>query len=330
MLRSGRRAVLTKTAKHYPSRSTAHLAVAAKRLWPPLFSGHFSVRRVGGETIEKGSIVWLEYDGWVVNPDGTTRLFDTTHEEAAKREGKYDEKKVYAEMPVVLQPGRLLPGLEEAVLSAKVGAAQEVVIPPAKGAGERDPKLVELRALREFLKQEIDPEVGMEVALGGKRGTVTAVTGGRVRIDFNNPLAGRTLRYAFTVTRKASAIEEKVRGILEMDYGLADQFRISVHERDGEIVVPDICKTDERWFVAKFRAVADLREFSGLRKVRFVEEYEKKEPSRPEEKPAEAAAPAAKAEAPAPDVAAKPKRARRKAKPKPAAQPTEEKAPEEL
>jgi len=293
---------------------------------------------VGGEAIEKGSILWLEYDAWVLNPDGTMRLFDTTHAEAAKREGTFDEKKVYAEVSVILAPGRLFPGLEEAVLQAKVGESQEVVIPPAKGAGERDPKLVELRSLRDFLKQEIDPEVGMEVALGGKRGTVTAVTGGRVRVDFNNPLAGRTLKYAFQVVRKATAVDEKVRGILEMDYGLADQFRVTVQERDADIVVPDICKTDERWFVAKFRAVADLREFSGLRKIRFVEEYEKKEPPKPEEKPTEAPAQAAreiekppavgKTEKPRKKAVTPPKR--KKAKPSPAPPSPAEKTPEEL
>jgi len=291
---------------------------------------------VGGEAVEKGSVLWLDYDAWVMNPDGTLRLFDTTHAEAATREGKFDDKKVYAEVPVILQPGRLFPGLEEAVLAAKVGEAAEVVIPPSKGAGERDPKLVELRPLRDFLKQEIDPEVGMEVALSGKRGTVTAVTGGRVRVDFNNPLAGRTLKYAFQVVRTATSVEEKVRGILEMDYGLADQFRITVHERDAEIVVPDICKTDERWFVAKFRAIADLREFSGLRKIRFVEEYEKREAPPPKEKPPEAPEASAPAEEPAAAAEAKKPPKKPAAKPKAkkpkrtAPPPPPDKTPEEL
>lgn len=275
------------------------------------------------DAIRKGDVVWLDYDAWVVNPDGTARLFDTTHADIAKREDKFDEKKVYAEVPAVVSGGRLIPGLEEALLTATVGKPAEVSIPPQKGAGERDPKLVELRPLREFLKQEIAPEVGMEVSIGGKRGTVTAVTGGRVRVDFNNPLAGRTLRYAFTITRRAATPEEKVRGIIDMDYGLADQFRVTIRDSEADIVVPDICKTDERWFVSKFRAVADLREFSGLRLVRFVEEYEKKEAAKPEEKPKEAPPAPGAAEEPAP----KPRRRRRKAAAEP---PKPEKTPEEL
>ena len=44
------------------------------------------------DTIEKGDIVWIDYDAWTVIPNGTSTLFDTTHDEVAKKEGKFDEK----------------------------------------------------------------------------------------------------------------------------------------------------------------------------------------------------------------------------------------------
>jgi len=296
---------------------------------------------VASETLEKGDIVWLEYDAWTVNPNGSLTLFDTTHDEVAKKEGKFDEKKVYIEVPVVLGHGRLFPGLEEALLSAKIGETKEVMIPPEKGAGARDPRLVELRTEREFLRQEINPEVGMEVSIGGKHGVVTAASAGRVRVDFNNPLAGKTLKYGFKVTRKATSPEERVRAVIDMDYGLADQFTIHLKGGSAEIQLPDVCKTDEKWFVSKFRVIADLRELSDLKSIRLVEEYEKKEPKpepKPEGKAAEAPEEPAKEEKPV--EAPPPKKARRKAtatKAKPAEParaeeefPPTEKAPEEL
>ena len=298
---------------------------------------------VASETVEKGDIVWIEYDAWALNPNGTQTLFDTTHDEVAKKEGKFDEKKVYIEVPVVLGHGRLFPGLEEGLVGAKIGEAKEVVIPPEKGAGARDPRLVELRTEREFLRQEINPEVGMEVSIGGKHGVVTAASAGRVRVDFNNPLAGKTLKYAFKVTRKATTPEERVRAIIDMDYGLADQFKIHLQDGSAEIRLPDVCKTDEKWFVSKFRVVADLRELSDLKSIRFIEEYEKKEPKpepAPEGKGAEAPAETPKEEAPpAPPPAKKTRRkaTATKAKPKPREPeraeeelPPSEKAPEEL
>lgn len=296
------------------------------------------------ETIQKGDIIWLEYDGWIVNPNSTQTLFDTTHEEVAKKENKLEEKKVYQEIPVVVGMGRLFAGLDEALLASKVGETKEVVIPPDKAAGARDPRLVELKTEREFLRQEINPEVGLEVSIGGRRGVITAAAAGRVRVDFNNPLAGRTVKYAYKAVRKANTAEERVRAVLDMDYGLAEQFKVDLKEDILEVRLPDLCKTDEKWFVSKFRVVADLRELSGVRAIRFLEEYEKKAEPKPEEK-AKPETEALKEEKPAatgtPEAErpkGKPrgkKATQRKAPPAPKARseeelPTEEKAPEEL
>ena len=276
------------------------------------------------DTIEKGDIVWIEYDAWTVTPNGALTLFDTTHDEVAKKEGKFDEKKVYIEVPVVIGRGRLFEGLEAALVGAKVGETIEVLIPPERGAGVRDPRLVELRTEREFLRQEISPEVGLEVSISGKHGVVTAVSAGRVRVDFNNPLAGKTLKYVVKATRKAQTPEERVRAVIDMDYGLADQFKIDLKGGSAEIHLPDVCKTDEKWFVSKFRVVADLRELSELKTIRFVEEYEKKEAkaAEPKAEAKEAGAPVeAPKEEPAPEVVAAKKPRKRatatKAKPTP-------------
>ena len=293
-------------------------------------------------TIEKGDIVWIEYDAWTVNPNGASTLFDTTHDGVAKKEGKFDEKKVYIEAPVVIGRGRLFEGLEAALVGGKVGETIEVLIPPEKGAGVRDPRLVELRTEREFLRQEISPEVGLEVSISGKHGVVTAVSAGRVRVDFNNPLAGKTLKYVVKATRKAQSPEERVRAVIDMDYGLADQFKIDLKGGSAEIHLPDVCKTDEKWFVSKFRVVADLRELSELKTIRFVEEYEKKAAKavEPQAEAKEAGAPVeAPKEEPAPEVVAAKKPRKRatatKAKPTPkhGAEedlPASEKTPEEL
>lgn len=288
---------------------------------------------MASDSIQKGDIVWLEYDAYTVNPNGAQTLFDTTHEEVAKKENKFEEKKVYAEQPVIVGKNRLFLGLEDALLGSKVGDAKEVTIPADKAAGARDARLVELKTEREFLKQEINPELGLEVSIGGRRGTITSVAAGRVRIDFNNPLAGKTVRYVFKVARKATTPEERIRAILDMDYGLADQFKIDLKDDVLEVKVPDLCKTDEKWFVSKFRVVADLRELTDLHVMRFVEEYEKKVEAPKEEKAEETPAEAKSEEAPAAKPA--PKKARQPKKPpvKKLAEeeiPPEEKAPEEL
>ncbi len=230
----------------------------------------------------KGDIVRIDFDGWV---EDSNELFDTTSADTARDAGLYNEKVQYVPIPVLIGGGRVFPGLDEALENVEVGKEYDVVIPPEKAAGPRDPKLVEMIALREFLRQEVEPRVGMEINIKNRVGTVTAVTAGRVRVDFNRRLAGKSLKYHFKVLSKAEGDEEKVKAVLEMDYGTADNFNVRVKDKSICIVLPDVCKYDQKWILAKYRVVADLREALKADKVRFVEEYVKPAES-PKEEPA--------------------------------------------
>ncbi|MFQ5910082.1 MAG: FKBP-type peptidyl-prolyl cis-trans isomerase [Thermoplasmata archaeon] len=255
------------------------------------------------QTVSDGDLVYVDYDVWIVHAGGKEDLFETTSKELAEEHDRFDEKRIYASQPLVVGKGRIFPGWEDSLRKAKVGVKTTVEIPPEEGAGERDPRLVELHSIREFLRKEIAPEVGKEVILGKKKGTITAVTAGRVRVDFNNPLAGRTLKYDYTVTKKAESVEDKMKGIIEMDYGDPEEFEVKVVGQDAIIKLPDVCKYDELWFVSKYRVVSDLRDIAGVDAVRFVEEYLKKEieeeaeeeapepEEEPEEEPTEEAVP---------------------------------------
>src|SRR5437879_9583044 len=121
-----------------------------------------------------------------------------------------------------------------------------------------------------------------------------------------------------------------------MDYGLGEQFTSHLKDGTAAIQLPYVCKTDEKWFVSKFRVVADLRELTELKTIRFLEEYEKKETKPEAAPPPEAEAAKADAESVTPAetkprknaTATKPKPTRRAAKGEAAA--PREKAPEEL
>jgi FKBP-type peptidyl-prolyl cis-trans isomerase 2 len=241
-------------------------------------------QETSGEKLAKGDLAYLEFDLFIVRPDDE-ELYDTTREDSAKDNDIFDEKKVYEEVPFIVGEKRFLPGLDEALEGAEIGKDLSITVTPEKGAGDRDPKLVEVRSMREFSRMEIIPEVGKEVVINNKAATIAAVFAGRVRVDFNNPLAGYDTRYDCRVTKKAKDREEKIRGIIDMDYGSSDEFSLSIDGDTAEILLPDICKYDEKWFIAKYKVVSDLRGFADLRLIRFVEEYEKKE--KEEEEPSE-------------------------------------------
>ncbi len=233
-----------------------------------------------GNKVSKGDIIRFEFDAWIAESGD---MFDTTNEATAKEAGIYNEKFKYNPMPILVGGGRIFEGLEEALVGAKVGEEVEVVIPAAKAAGPRDPKLIQTHAVREFLKQDVEPRPGMEVNLNNKVGFIVSVSAGRVRIDFNRRFAGMDLKYKFKVLEIISGDEEKAKAVIEMDYGTSEGFKVSVEGKKVAIVLPDVCKYDQKWMLSKYKVVADLREALDANPIQYIEEYLKQEEKVPEE-----------------------------------------------
>ena len=236
--------------------------------------------------MEKGSIVYVEYDAYA---DG--KIFDTTHEDVAKENDIYNEKQKYRPIPVIVGSGRLVRGFDNALLEANIGEEKEVEFGDDQGFGKRDPKLVETFSIREFRRERIEPQQGMEISIRNRRGTVVTATAGRVIVDFNDPLAGKKLRYKFRITEKLEELERKAQAIIELYYPSYEGFKVSQQEDFINVVLPEICKSDQRWLLVKFAVVGDLKDYAGINKARFIEEYvseEKKAEEKPtEEQPAE-------------------------------------------
>ncbi|RLF50101.1 MAG: peptidylprolyl isomerase [Thermoplasmata archaeon] len=230
--------------------------------------------------MKEGDIVYIDASGWIAD---TGELVYTTDEEKAKEGGIYDEKARYGPRPVIVGAGRLIQGLEEALLNAEVGKEYEITIPPEKAYGHRKAEdviiqsLDKIRKVPPFRDKKVVPEVGMEFVYQGRRARIVAMTAGRVRIDFNHPLAGKTLKYKYRVVKKVDNTSEKVKAILEINYGKAEDFDIKIKGDKIDIVLPEECKYSTDWALAKFRVVGDIRRYVGAKVLRFIEEYVSKE-----------------------------------------------------
>lgn len=93
--------------------------------------------------------------------------------------------------------GSLLPGFEEALVGLKAGSRQQFVIAPEKGFGQPNPNNVQMIE-RRTVNQDIELAVGLVLsfadASGGELpGVVTSFNDTEITIDFNHPLAGRSI-----------------------------------------------------------------------------------------------------------------------------------------
>lgn len=230
----------------------------------------------GPSMVAKGSLVKVDYEAWTEEGE----LFDTTKRDVATANGKYNPDVVYEPLPVLVGAGRVIPGFDEALQAAEVGKEVDVTIPAGKAFGERDPSKVDTIPMREFQKQEVAPYPGMRLQHQNRMATVTSISAGRVRVDYNNPLAGKGLRYKFTIVEEVADPVQKVKAFIEIAYGQgrAEGFKVEPRGDAVDVTLPDSCKYDQRWFVAKYRLVSDLRNHAGFRTTRFIEEYVTEEP----------------------------------------------------
>ena len=172
-------------------------------------------------------IVRIDYKAYFADAD---RLYDTTNADAAKEAGIFNEKVTYAPMAYIIGSGSLYADLDAAIAGAEIGKETEVTIPCEKAAGARNPRLIELHPIKEFYKNEINPYPGMSVSLGNRNGVVMSVGAGRVKVDFNNPLAGHDLKYEVTVVEEVTDPVEKAKCIMEMDFGTSEGFGFGIME----------------------------------------------------------------------------------------------------
>jgi len=160
--------------------------------------------------IEKGQFIELDYTGKL--EDGT--VFDTTSKAVAEKAG-LNPKAQYKPAIICIGEAQLLPGLDEFLLSKGLGK-HTCELPAEKAFGKKDAKLLKLIPLSKFKKAKIEPFPGLEVNIDNHYGIVRSVSGGRVTVDFNHPLAGKDLTYDLDAKRVVEDKAEQVAALLEM------------------------------------------------------------------------------------------------------------------
>jgi len=91
--------------------------------------------------------------------------------------------------------------------------------------------------MKKFLEQKINPVPGMTVEIDNYTGLIKSVSGGRVLVDLNHPLAGKNVSYEVTIIRKVEDLKEKVEGFLEMNLHLHHP-KVEVHEHNVTLDMP--------------------------------------------------------------------------------------------
>jgi len=229
--------------------------------------------------IQKGEFILINYTSRVKE---TGEVFDTTSEEAAKKEKLYKEGEVYEPKLVVIGENWVLKALDEALPNLKIKQEGSVEIPPEKAFGNRDPEKVKLVPLRRLAARGITPKLGMQLEYDGKLATVRTMGSGRVQLDFNPPLAGKTLIYEVTVEKKLKTSSEKIAALIHRRIPAveAKKFKFKIGKANITLNMPEEAFYLEGVQLAKRGIAMDIqRFFPEIKTVKFSETFKKRETS---------------------------------------------------
>ncbi|MBD3203524.1 hypothetical protein GF327_04470 [Candidatus Woesearchaeota archaeon] len=167
--------------------------------------------------LKKGDFIEIEYTGKTDDEE----VFDTTDKKTAEENEIFDERIHYGPIIVCLGENHLLEGLEKFIIGKKTGE-YKVNLKPEEAFGKKSAKLLRLLPRKIFRKEEIDPYPGLEVNIDGMAGIVRNVSGGRVIVDFNHPLASKNLYYDIKINKKIQDTKQKIESIFRLELNLSE------------------------------------------------------------------------------------------------------------
>lgn len=154
-------------------------------------------------TLKKRDFIEIEFTGMV--KDG--EIFDSNIKEDLKKVNPETKAKPFI---FSLGQGMFLKGVEDFLIGKDVGE-YKIELTSEEAFGKRDSKLIQRIPTNVFKEHELNPVSGIMFNFDGRLGKVLTVSGGRVMVDFNNPVAGKDVVYKIKVLRKIDDLNEKIR-----------------------------------------------------------------------------------------------------------------------
>ena len=223
--------------------------------------------------LQKGDFILIDYTAKVKE---TNEVFDTTKEDVAKKEHLHKEGEMHEPELVVIGEGWKLKALDDSLPTMEINKPATVEISPEKGFGQRDPEKIKRVPLKQLYAKEIKPVIGARIEYQGKTATIRSIGAGRVLLDFNPPLAGKTLVYDVIVTKKLDSAEEKIGALIHRRIPVVEEnkFKLTIQDKNLTIDMPEETFYVEGVQIAKRGIALDIQKFvPDLAETKFVETF---------------------------------------------------------
>lgn len=164
-------------------------------------------------TLQKNDFIEIQFTGKVKNGE----IFDSNIKEDLEKFHEGHDHEVKAE-PFVFCLGQdmFLPAIDEFLIGKPdTPETYEIELTPEKAFGKRNPKLIQRIQMKVFRDNKLNPVPGFMFNFDGRVGRVLASSGGRVIVDFNNPISGKDVVYKVKLLKKVEDINEKAKALIK-------------------------------------------------------------------------------------------------------------------
>lgn len=200
--------------------------------------------------LKKKDFIEIEFTARIKD---TGEIFDSNIKEDLKKSNLENvEAKPFV---LCLGEGMFLPGVEDLLVGKDEKETYEFELSPEKAFGNRDSKLIQIIPMKAFKQQGLNPVQGFMFNFDGRVAKVISVSGGRVIVDFNNPVAGKYVTYKIKVLRVIYDLNEKIKAYL--NFLMRRDFDFEVKNKKVILTVESGLKKFAELFSDKFKNIFD-------------------------------------------------------------------------
>lgn len=198
--------------------------------------------------IKKNDFIEIEFTARTLEGD----IFDTNIKEDAQKINLKIEPKP---LIICISQNMILPSIDEFLTGKSIGEYQ-LELSPEKAFGFRKRELVKTMPLSVFRNSQNPPYPGAVFSFDNMLGKVTSVSGGRVIVDFNNPVAGKSVVYDLKVKKIIDNQEEKIKSLFSVFFGSEIPFKV----QENRIIIEADRKFKQLFqaFSPKFKEILNL------------------------------------------------------------------------
>jgi FKBP-type peptidyl-prolyl cis-trans isomerase 2 len=175
--------------------------------------------------LQKKDFIEIEFTGRIKDGD----VFDSNIKKDLEKLHQGHNHEIETKPTIIcLGEGMFLKAIDDFLIGKELGN-YKIELPPEKAFGVRLPQLIQVIPIKLFESQKLNPFPGALFNFDGRMAKVLSVSGGRVIVDFNHPLAGKKVVYDVNVLKKVEDLNEKIKALIifffkrELEFELKDK-----------------------------------------------------------------------------------------------------------